>query len=299
MGSLTGILKLNSMAGIEYSGMPGISASCLRAVERLLQAGERIQLAVILSAENRHGLLLHMELGGSIAVKTGFTSGYSGEGPSTFARTLQMLKAFDVEMEEIEVSVSLLHRLDRSALNAADLALIGKRDWIRPWRLADYIYTQTKIVNDKVPPLARMPVSMPWGLLDHRLLDLAKGFETNPDYALLTGFRRLEDLVRAKLDKDAPEGRVFATAFSGDRSQLCWHELSAGEHTGRAQLFTGAYSAFRNPRAHKEIEATEHELLQQFLLLNLLFKLEGSAIRRPPLEEDASGANERASRKIP
>lgn len=139
---------------------------------------------------------------------------------------------------------------------------------------------------------------MPWGLLDPRLLDLAKNFEGNAYHAVLTGFRRLEDLVRAKLDRDAPEGRAIATAFSGDRSQLHWEGLSAGEHAGRAQLFTGAYGAFRNPRAHKELDTSGHELLQQFLLLNLLYPLEVAAVRRPPGDDDqALGSNDKAQGK--
>jgi len=295
---VTGRLRQKGLAGIEYAGCAGASSSCYRAVERLLQAGERVQLAVIMTAGNRHGLLLKVEPDDWIAVKTGFASGYAGGGPAAFARTLRLLEAFDVSLEEVEFGVEVLDRLDRSALNVADLDSARNGDWIRPWRLSDYIYAVPQVAEDKIPPQLRLPVSMPWGLLDPRLLDLAKTFEGNPDHALLTGFRRLEDLVRAKLDRDAPEGRAFATAFSGNRSQLHWEGLSAGEHSGRAQLFTGAYSAFRNPRAHKELDTSGHELLQQFLLLNLLYQLEVAAVRRPPGDDDqAFGSNDKAQGK--
>ncbi|MDD4886957.1 MAG: TIGR02391 family protein [Thiomonas sp.] len=280
------LLKRRALAGIEYSGLPGMSLSCRRAVERLLMTGERFELAVVVTAQGRHGLLLRTGIGDWIAIKTGFTSGYSGTGPNEFARTLRLLGAFQVEVEEVEVPPRMLDRLERSALTIADLVIVETGKRIRPSRTYDYIYDIAQVSQDNMPPQAGLPKVMPWGLLDHRLVDLAMGFEENPDHALMTGWRRLEDAVRAKLDKETPESRVFATAFSGLSSQLHWVGLNAGEHTGRGQLFTGAYSAFRNPRAHKELNSPTGELFGQFLLLNFLFQLESTATRRFVVEPE-------------
>ena len=92
-------------AGIEYVGVSGISKECQDAVLRLLQFGNKISRAQILSssrvsysgasASGVHCLLLTVESGDVIAVKSGFSSGYRGEGPRTFSEVLQILESGD------------------------------------------------------------------------------------------------------------------------------------------------------------------------------------------------------------
>jgi len=69
--------------GIEYVGVAGISKECQDAVLRLIQFGTRITHVRILSAKRRHCLLLTLEGGDQVAVKSGFATGYRGEGPSS------------------------------------------------------------------------------------------------------------------------------------------------------------------------------------------------------------------------
>jgi len=45
-------------------------------------------------------------------------------------------------------------------------------------------------------------------------------------------------------------------------------------------LFTGAFGAHRNPRAHKELTSQNEELLAEFLLLNHLYRLERDTVTR-------------------
>jgi hypothetical protein len=50
--------------------------------------------------------------------------------------------------------------------------------------------------------------------------------------------------------------------------------LDEGEQGGRVNLFTGTYLAYRNPRAHRELEEYANDQLNEFLLLNHLYLLE-------------------------
>ena len=70
------------LAGIEYSGLSGVSKECKDAVMRLLQYGDRISRARILSCSDNNCLLLTVNVGDVIAVKSGFGSGYRGVGVS-------------------------------------------------------------------------------------------------------------------------------------------------------------------------------------------------------------------------
>ncbi len=126
--------------------------------------------------------------------------------------------------------------------------------------------------------MRRLHTPIPWGLLDERLYDLARSFASNPDHALMAGFRRLEHTIRNRIDRDASESKVFSTAFLGDKPCLTWLGITTAERIARGNLFVGAYGAFRNPRAHRELAQDWDTQLSEFHTLNLLFRLEATAI---------------------
>lgn len=280
------------LAGIQYIGIQGVSCACKRAIQRLVLAGERIEHATLLTAGQSHAFLLGIEPHELIAVKSGFSSGYAGEGPRTLSEVLGLLETFGAQLEEVEVSEALMLRLDQSALTQRDLDGIERASPVRPMRWHQYILPSSGHEPINTVQIASLPAVMPWSLIDERLVKIALGFEANPDHALLLGFRQLEDIVRSRLGQEVAEGRVMAAAFAGDRSKLTWDKLSGGEHSARGQLFTGAYGAFRNPRAHRLIANDTGLALQEFLLLNLLYTLESSAVERleDPPEQESKGA---------
>jgi len=85
--------SVDSFAGIEYVGLPGIPKECQDAVLRLLRYGDRITHIKILSSSNDHCLLLTVNVGDAVAVKSGFASGYLGAGSHTFSFLLAVLEA--------------------------------------------------------------------------------------------------------------------------------------------------------------------------------------------------------------
>ncbi|HZY73145.1 MAG TPA: hypothetical protein VFE22_08575, partial [Edaphobacter sp.] len=71
----------NRPAAIEYAGIGGASKNCQDAVFRFIQYGDRITRVAIVSCSRDHCLLLTREGGDQVAIKSGFASGYGGEGP--------------------------------------------------------------------------------------------------------------------------------------------------------------------------------------------------------------------------
>ena len=280
------------LAGIQYMGLAGQSASCARAVQRLLASDEKVARALLLSVDAFHAFLLNIgdaEVEEWVAIKAGFSSGYQGEGPKTLSETLALLEAFDVWVEEVLVDQSLLQRLDQSALTIKDLEFATQTNPVRPRRWSDYVDLADFGHANRARAIRRLRPAMPWGLVDERLYDLAKSFESNSDHALMAGFRRLEELVRSRVGKDVSESKVFATAFLGERPFLTWKEVTTAERISRGNLFVGAYGAFRNPRAHKELAQDRETLLSEFQTLNLLFRLEATAIELTSAKNDADG----------
>lgn len=247
---------------------------------KLLQFGDRVSHARILSCNPDHCLLLTINHGDFVAIRSGFGSGYSGAGSRSFSQALQMLEFHGADIEEVTVDQELLNRLDASSLTEFDIDKIANARPRRPSRWHDYIFEDHWTGKHRV--WDEFPRIIPFALVDSRLADLVVGFWDSPDEKLLTGYRRLEDLVRKRTNSDQHGQRLFADAFIGPDSSLYWPDHSDSERTGRGQLFVAAYMAYRNPRAHRELRDDANQHLTEFLLLNHLFLLEAGAVLREP-----------------
>lgn len=268
----------NPLAGIQYVGLPGISEACAEAIQRMLQYNDHIVSARVLTSDHDHCLLLVVDEYDKVAVKSGFASGYGGEGPRALARVLQLLLDHRVDIEEVEVERAVLDRLDASGLSAKDLETIDAAEPVRPMRIYDYIYDAMGPASSLGMHWSRFPAVLPFSIIDKRIADLALRFLAEPSDTLLKGFRRLEDTVRQRTESQEHGAKLFSQAFQGDEAKLVWQEALPSEVVGRVNLFTGAYMAHRNPRAHREIREDMTALLSEFLLLNHLFKLEANAV---------------------
>ena len=74
------------------------------------------------------------------AVKSGFASGYSGEGPHRFSYVLQALDSHGAEIDEFDVAQDLLERIDQSAMTRADFERLEAARPRRPHRWHDYVF---------------------------------------------------------------------------------------------------------------------------------------------------------------
>lgn len=286
-------ISLSDLAGIQYSGVAGDSHGCLNALMRLIQCGDLVGQATLLTAGSAHCLLVTCDPGDQIAIKSGFGSGYGGTGPHALADALLLLHASNIEVQEVEVPKAVLDRLDESALTRADIALIEQTRAVRPSRWTEYVVAIHGVEGFDKSIWRRFKPVMPWAIIDARITDLALAFFSAPDKAIMDGFRRLEDLVRKRTGLSEHGYKLFSQAFTGDRSKLHWQDVSdGGEQNGRAHLFTAAFMAFRNPRAHREPSSHVHDPLAEFLLLNQLFILEREAVERPQESDTPNDAAE-------
>jgi len=266
---------------VQYVGLSGISRACLDAVRRYVQYGDRIESAKVLTTASRmHALLLFIDSSETVAVKSGFSSGYSGEGPRTFAETLRLLIDYGVDIEECEVDEAVVARVDASALTSKDLLLLASSKVVRPCRIHDYIYDGLGREGRQREQWSSIRTVMPWSLIDQRIVDLALRFFEENDDSLHRGFRRLEDIVRARIESTGSSSQLMAQAFQGENSRLTWEDVEPAEQSGRAQLFVGGYLAYRNRRAHREMQQRAEDALPEFLLLNHLYVLESKSIDR-------------------
>lgn len=280
------IIDQKKLARIEYHGSAGNTESCILAVSRLIHFGDVINKANLLSYfENScgsHSLLLTVNEYTSIVIKSGFSSGYSGEGPRGLSTVLKMLIRHNVEIDEYDISLGIHERLEASCLLNSDLDSLEEQRPIRPIRYYDYIDEEEfpyEFNNSKLKKY--FPPSINFGLLDKRIIDLALDFHGNSDHAINSAFRRLEDIIRSRTGLLDESGlKLLTKAFEGENSFLYWRDKNNGEQAGKSNLFKAIFSAYRNPRAHREINSNKHEALREFMLINELFLLESKAYER-------------------
>lgn len=272
-------------AGVEYHGVAGSSQDCQAAILRLLQCGPKIAAARLVTAGNHHCVLLTTDVGDPIAVKSGFASGYGGSGPSALAACLQLLEAHGAEIDEWIGDNDMLERFDDATLTHADVNAIVNGSAVRPSRWSDYVSAHNEErARDGTLWREFSPV-VPFAIIEPRIMDLALAFWDAPDVALFQGYRRLEDIVRARIGSTESSVKLFSKAFNGKDAPLTWSAPDEGEITGRAQLFAAVFMAFRNPLVHREANGS----LAEFLLLNQLFLLEAQAVPREPVVESQKG----------
>ena len=168
-----------------------------------------------------------------------------------------------------------MERLDNSFLTKDDIALLDKAAIRRAGSWRDYVHDKDSTMQGTDRMWREFPPVIPYAIVDGRIVDLALTFWDNPDDTLLKGYRRLEDIVRKRSKIDEHGSKLFSQAFRGS---LNWENLDEGEKNGRMNLFTSAYMAYRNPRAHRELEGNSHNQLREFLLLNLLYTLESDLV---------------------
>ncbi len=284
------MISKNRLAGIQYVGLAGVSEVCAQAVQRMLQYGDHIASAMLLTSGHDHCLLLVVNEDYKVAVKSGFASGYRGEGPSALSRVLKLLLDHGADIEEVEVDRAILERIDVSALTVRDLDAISSSKVVRPLRIYDYIYDAQLSPGSLGMHWRRFPAVLPFAIIDRRIADLALRFHEEPNDTLLQGFRRLEDTVRQRTASKEHGAKLFSQAFQGEGAKLTWEDVQSSELVGRVNLFTGAYMAHRNPRAHQERQDSTLELLSEFILLNHLFKLESKAV--PSAVSDQRGSSD-------
>lgn len=261
------------LAGIQYLGISGVTHRCRDVIIDLIQSGESIEKARLLTSVDRHCFLVVLSRGENVAIKSGFTSGYSGEGPTALSYVIALFEAFEIDIDELDVDEIIIERIDHSSLTVEDLELIVKSRSKRPNKVYDYISEKHFRINESGNIWKNFKPVIPFPIIDRKIIDLTISFWESPDEKIMTAYRRLEDLLRDKTGLNENSRSLISKAYRGEDAKLFWEGIEKSETEGRVQLMIGVFMAYRNPRAHKEIDHNSEEYLQEFLLINHLFNL--------------------------
>lgn len=272
------MFKTENYNHVQYIGESGITQTCLISLCNLIQAHSDLCYALVLTNDQSHAFIIKDESESYFVIRSGFSSGYPGEGPRGLATALSLLKKHNIETEEITITSKLMHKLNSSSLSDSDIHLIFKQRVIRPLRLHDYLYPFENELKESFKLKRYYPLELPYSIIDERIFDLALLFKEDPDSALSKAYKRLEDIVRKRTGLNEHSSKLFSQAFDKPDSPLTWDLPDQSEIIGRVKLFTGAYQAFRNARTHREKDENLVQQYREFLLINELYLLEEEAI---------------------
>lgn len=267
---------------IQYLGTP-FTQDCLNAIGFILQTQQRIEKALLLSYDQNHAYLVKSDRSTYI-IRSGFTSGYLGEGPKGLASSLQLFLKHNIEVEEVCISEKIMKKVNKTSLSNNDLEHILKTKYTRPIQIHEYIYAIYNTLEYQVTNDRYYPTELPYQLIDSRILDLALKFNDDPNYSILTAYTRLEDIVKVKInDRSLFSNNLLKTAFISDKQRQSiyfWDANNEKISNALGCLFTNIFTVYRNERAHSEVDKPYFKQLREFLLINELYLLEREAIKR-------------------
>ena len=231
---------------------------------------------MLVSSGQTHAFLLKTGHDEVIAIKSGFSSGYAGEGPRGLSQALAVLDAHGVEIVETEVPMDFIQRLDQCELTMSDLRRIESTPQAGG-RWYSYVWDRHEGISAHA---AAFPPLIPYALMDERMTEIALDFWDAPNDGLINAYRILEDTVRRRARLSEHGSDLFIKAFNASHPRLVWKGIPSAEQAARAEFFASSYRTFRNPRSHKQPRESRNAQLCELLVVNQLFLLEREAVGR-------------------
>lgn len=112
---------------IKYEGSTRATQYCIDDFMKHLYGSRKITDMTILTCQNYHALMLCFENRDLVVfIKSGLTSGYSGEGPKGTSLIIRLAEEAGIIIKELKAAPSLFKRLNSSRATVKDVEFIKK-----------------------------------------------------------------------------------------------------------------------------------------------------------------------------
>lgn len=112
---------------IKYEGSTRATQYCIDDFMKHLYGSRKIVDMTILTCEKYHALMLCFENQDYIVfIKSGLTSGYSGEGPKGTSLIIRLTEDAEITIKELDTAPSLFKRINSSLATVKDVEFIKK-----------------------------------------------------------------------------------------------------------------------------------------------------------------------------
>ncbi len=112
---------------IKYEGSTRATQYCIDDFMKRLYGSRKITDMTILTCQNYHALMLCFENRDLVVfIKSGLTSGYSGEGPKGTSLIIRLAEEAGITIKELKAAPSLFKRINSSLATVKDVEFIKK-----------------------------------------------------------------------------------------------------------------------------------------------------------------------------
>lgn len=112
---------------IKYEGSTRATQYCIDDFMKRLYGSRKITDMTILTCQNYHALMLRFENRDIVVfIKSGLTSGYSGEGPKGTSLIIRLAEEAGIIIKELKATTSLFKRINSSRATVKDVEFIKK-----------------------------------------------------------------------------------------------------------------------------------------------------------------------------
>lgn len=112
---------------IKYEGSTRATQYCIDDFMKRLYGSRKITDMTILTCEKYHALMLCFENRDIVVfIKSGLTSGYSGEGPKGTSLIIRLAEEAGITIKELKATTSLFKRINSSRATVKDVEFIKK-----------------------------------------------------------------------------------------------------------------------------------------------------------------------------
>ena len=112
---------------IKYEGSTRATQYCIDDFIKRLYGSRKITDMTILTCQNYHALMLCFENRDLVVfIKSGLTSGYSGEGPKGTSLIIRLAEEAGITIKELKATASLFKRINSSRATVKDVEFIKK-----------------------------------------------------------------------------------------------------------------------------------------------------------------------------
>lgn len=275
---------------VQYMGTPYDLTPCLLAIDTIVNSErlpERTSLVTWAKDRPKH-LESHLFLfwgwkeAPLTVVRSGFTSGYSGEGPRAFSMALCMIWDKGVPMDQLYVPEDLFDAINKQ--HATEEMLDGLRvqgEPMEPWT-GHYVREQDKQMVGERTFWPRWHTPRPvFDFLDAELAERCHSlYPDNVGSAVREAYILVEERLRALIGRSSAGEETLSgqnllnEALHPERGILTDRSLPRSERDGLFLMFKGAHMYVRNPRAHRFVDEKDPQRAIEFIYLaDLLLRI--------------------------
>lgn len=268
---------------IQYLGTP-YTQDCIEAIALVIQIEDQLERALVLTYEHSHCFLIK-GYRNIYLIRFGFRSDYISEGYKGFVKALNLLQRHEVEIKELIITPKEFEIINKNSLSDSNIDCFLNNPRSRTNTIYEYISNLNFMLKEPLRIDGYYPNELPLNLIDERVLDLALKFRDDADASIMKAYTRLEDIIRKKINSHKFSASLIEDAFCSDLkknrlSPFKWDSENEESSTAIGRLFVNTFKAYRNQRAHSEVNKSTSQLQREFLLINELYLLESETIKR-------------------